>query len=382
MKTPARILKWSLLVSALVVAGLIVYLARRAPAAETVTAVHDVPWLDGKWIRYSPEFARRSNVTFVPVERGALSPVIRVTGTVSFDPERVAAIGARIPGRVRRVFKFPGDEVKAGDALAEVESADLGESQASVVSARARSEAATANEARETQLAEARVSSVRDAELARANASAAKSELIAAEQRVRALGGTAGGEIGILTLRSPIAGRVIEMNVSRGQSVEPSLTAARVADLHRVWIELAVFERELGRIKPGDTVEISPQTNASKVVSGSVAHVGDVINLDTRSAPVRVVVDNAQETLRPGQSVLAHIHVAIADTTLLLPRDAVVSIDGKSTVFVSHDETSVEPRSVEIGAGDEKRVEILSGLEPDERVVVTGVFALKSEIFR
>ncbi|MEO8797027.1 MAG: efflux RND transporter periplasmic adaptor subunit, partial [Polyangiaceae bacterium] len=244
-------------------------------------------------------------------------------------------------------------------------------------------EAATANEARETQLAEARVSSVRDAELAHANASAAKSELVAAEQRVRALGGTAGGEIGVLTLRSPIAGRVIEMNVSRGQSVEPSLTAARVADLSRVWIELAVFERELGRIRPGDTVEISPQTNASKVVSGTVAHVGEVINLDTRSAPVRVVVDNDQEALRPGQSVLAHIHVAMAaDTTLLLPRDAVVSIDGKSTVFVSHDETSVEPRAVEIGAGDEKRVEILSGLEPDERVVVTGVFSLKSEIFR
>ncbi|MDB4993040.1 MAG: Cobalt/zinc/cadmium efflux transporter, rane fusion protein CzcB family, partial [Myxococcaceae bacterium] len=192
-----------------------------------------------------------------------------------------------------------------------------------------------------------------------------------------------GGEVGILQLKSPIAGKVVELKVSRGQSVEPSFTAFRVADLSEVWIELAVFERELGHIRVPDKVEISPQTNAAIVLNGTVAHVGEIIDLETRSAPVRVVTKNVDESLRPGQSVLAKIHTASAPLpSLLLPQGAVTSVDGKPTVFVQHDETSVEPRSVTLGGKDGQMVEIASGLQPGERVVISGVFALKSEIFR
>jgi multidrug efflux pump subunit AcrA (membrane-fusion protein) len=81
--------------------------------------------------------------------------------------------------------------------------------------------------------------------------------------------------------------------------------------------------------------------------------------------------------------VAATIHTsARSEPTLVLPRDAVTSVDGKWTVFVSHDDTSVEPRSVELGRQDGDKVEIAKGLSKGERVVVSGVFALKSEIFR
>lgn len=343
----------------------------------------DVPRLDGKWIRYSPAFTARSKIVFAPCEKGALSPVVTVTGTVSFDPQLVAAIGARIPGRVSRVAKFPGDLVKAGEIVAELESAELGHAQAALLSARAHAEAAVANEKREAHLAEQHVSSQRDAELARATASAAKAEVFAAEQKLRAIGGSPAAEVGILQLTSPIAGKVVELHISRGQSVEPTLTALRVADLSRVWIDLAVFERELGHLRTGDPVDISPQTNADMVVNGKIAHIGDIIDLDTRSAAVRVVVENTDESLRPGQSVIAKIHTVRTTTPApMVPLEALTSIDGKSTVFVAHDETSVEPRTVTLGARDAANVLITAGLQPGERVVVSGVFALKAEIFR
>jgi membrane fusion protein, heavy metal efflux system len=352
-------------------------------AAAFAEPPRDVPVMEGKWIRYSPAFASRSKIEFGTAELSALAPVVNVTGTVTFDPEKVAAVGARISGRVRKIMKFPGDPVKAGDVLAELESAELGHAQSAVLAARAHSEAATANEKRETQLAEARVSSQRDAELARATAASARADLHAAEQRVRALGGNVAGEIGVLAVLSPIPGKIVESNVSRGQSVEPSATLFRVADLDRVWIELAVFERELGHISAGDPVEISPQTKLEVVLKGKVARVGDVIEEKTRSGDVRVVVDNVDGSLRPGQSVLAKINTKTAPAPkILLPRDAVISIDGKPTVFVQHDATSVEPRSVTTGARDGARVEILDGLAAGEKVAVSGVFALKSEIFR
>jgi cobalt-zinc-cadmium efflux system membrane fusion protein len=377
-----RPLAWGLPILGVVVA----IAALRQPTAVAradESPARDVPYLDGQWIRYSDDFAKRAGLEFSAAEASSLSPVVTVTGTVTFDAERMAAIGARIVGRVRAVYKLEGAEVRAGDVLAEIESAELGQAQAAVISARAHAHAAIVNEKRERELSEAHISSGREAELAAATAASARADLVAAEQRVRAFGGTIDGETGILQLRSPIGGKVVERGVARGQSVEPTHTAFRVADLRRVWVQLAVFERELPAVHAGDDVEISPQTDASTTLRGRVAYVGDVLDLETRTAPVRVVVDQPETPLRPGQSVVAKIHTALPlATSLVLPREAVTSVDGKSTVFVVHDATSVEPRTVELGGHDGKRVEVIRGLRIRERVVSAGVFALKSEIYR
>jgi len=363
----------------------VAYFTRSEPKAnaQSTPALRDVPYLDGKWIRYSLEFARRAQIEFSPATEGSLKPMVRVTGTVTFDPERMAAVGSRIAGRVSRLYKIEGDQLKAGDLLAEIESADLGQAQAAVIAARAHAEAATTNEKREAELAEAKISANREAELARAQAVSARADLAAAEQRVRALGGTSDGPTGILRLTTPIAGRVIERNVTRGQSVEATLTAFRVADLSRVWVELAVFEGQLGKIHVGDKVDVVANSGADQPVHGSVSYVGDVIDLGTRTAPVRIVVEQPGSVLRPGQSVSATIHTsAPVSGAISVPLAAVTSVDGKPTVFVEHDELSVEPRSVTLGAEDGDRVEITRGVELAERIAVSGVFALKSEIFR
>jgi membrane fusion protein, heavy metal efflux system len=367
--------------------GAILYWARskNGVSAETKPAGRDVPYLDGKWIRYSAEFAKRAQIETTPVERSSLAPVVSVTGTVTFDPEKMAAIGARISGRVRRIFKLEGDPVKAGDVLAEIESAELGHAQAALVSAKAHAAAATANEKREKELAEARISSYRDAEVATATAASARADLAAAEQRLRALGGDAnvGGTPGILRLATPISGKVIERHVSRGQSVEATHTAFRVADLSSVWVQLAVFERQVSAIRIGDPVDISPQGGGDRKVRGLVSYVGDVIDLESRTAPVRIEVEHPEAPLRPGQSVLARVHTSAPPAaSIVVPRGAVTSVDGKPTVFVAHDALSVEPRAIQLGGQDGDHVEVLTGLEMGERIVTSGVFALKSEIFR
>jgi cobalt-zinc-cadmium efflux system membrane fusion protein len=284
---------------------------------------------------------------------------------------------------VRSVLKLAGDPVKPGDVLAEIESAQLGGAQAALISARAHAEAALANERRERELAQQKISSNRDFELAAAAAASARADLQAAESRVRAMGGKPNGEPGILQLQSPIAGRVVARALSRGQFVEPTLTAFKVADLSRVFVELAVFERDVPSIRPGDAVELTAPGVTSAQLTGRVAYVGDEIELQTKTATVRVIVEQSGSPLRPGQSVQATIHTtARAEPALVLPRDAVTTVDGKPTVFVAHDATSVEPRAVELGRQDGQHVEIANGLREGERVVVTGLFALKSEIFR
>ena len=355
--------------------------AGRAGAAPTSESAL---FLDGERIRYSADYAKRSKLVFASVERSALSPVLNVTGTITFDPERVAAVGARISGRIRHLYQLEGDAIHAGDLLADIESAELGKAQASLVALRARAHAATTNEKREKQLAELGISSKRDAELAWDVAVRARAELSAAEQRVRVMAGTpVGNALGILSVRSPIGGRIIERNVWRGQRIDPTQTLFRVADLSRLWVQLAVFERQIATIRPGNRVDLFPAGAGGETLVGVVDHIGDVIAVDTRTAQVRVVIDHPPIVLRPGQSLLARIHLSVrSGPSLVVPRSSVTNIDGNRTVFVYHAPDGIEPRTVLVGGRDGERVEILSGLRAGENVVTSGVMDLRSHVFR
>src|SRR5262249_15512032 len=163
-----------------------------------------------------------------------------------------------------------------------------------------------------------------------------------------ALGGGEGGRFGVYVVRAPLAGTVVERTISPGQSVEGHLVAYRVANLDYLWIELAVFERNLAAIHKGDPVEVRPLADPGQGLVRTVAYVGDEIDRTTRSASVRVKVDNRPRKLRPGQSVTAGIRTSgPAREALLVPRSAITFVDGKPTVFVAEAEDRVIPTQVD-----------------------------------
>ncbi|HSI02942.1 MAG TPA: efflux RND transporter periplasmic adaptor subunit, partial [Myxococcota bacterium] len=341
-------------------------------------ADNDAPVLDGDNIRFSDAFAKRAAITDEEVKVELVSPVVTVNGTMTFDPRRFVMIGARISGRVRKLVRVQGDEVKEGDLLAEIESAELGRAESSVLSARAKEKVAEADMKRERHLADAHISPERDAEVAQANYEAARAERIAAEQAVTALGGRPSGQIGVLALRSPIAGRVVSAKAARGQVVEPSVTMFEVADLASLWLELHIFERDIAKIRVGDEVAISPMNDDHRVITGKVDHVGDVVDSESRTTEVRVIVDNTKASLRPGESVVARIETTSPATrSLSVSKRAITRVDGQPTVFVLLDKNTVAPRVIELGASDPERVAVKSGLKEGDRVVVGGMFALK-----
>lgn len=348
----------------------------------------DVPRVEGEHIVFSSAFAERIGLRTQPVRQGTMTPVISAVGTVTLDPAHVAAVGARMRGLVRRIHRFEGDAVEAGEVLAEVDSAELGEAQASITMLEAEREAARLNAEREQQLKERRLSTAREAEVANSDFVKYDAMLRAASQRVAALGGAATlrnhAAIGKQALRSPIAGTVIDRHVAVGQSVEADLVGFRIANLDHLWVELAVFEGSLAQMRTGDRVDLHPFGENSRVIPGRIAHVGARIDPDTRSASVRIEVDNQERHLRPGQSVTAEIHSTqdAERTALLVPTSAVVTVDGQNTVFVAESETRVRAVPVTLGVSSGHEHEIKAGLEAGQRVVSKGVFALKSELFR
>ncbi len=355
---------------------------RGKAAPEAGRAAPEVAF-EGSHIRFSEAFANRHAIATVQVVETDVSPTVTVTGAVRSDPRKFAAVGARSAGRVRHVLKIMGDRVKAGDVLADIESADLGRAQAEAEGLRARELAAQSDLKREEQLSAARVTAAREAELAKANHEALRAQRRAAEKAVAALGAEVSGEVGVLKLRSPIAGQVISANVSRGQTIEPSDTLFEIADLSTVWVELVIFERDLDRVHKSDAVEIVPAAGRGETLESTIAQVSDVVDPLSRSALARVEVDNRKGWLRPGQSTTARIRGhASGERALTVPKAAVTFVDGKPTAFLLVSPGLVEPRAVELGADDGDRISVRRGLRAGDSVVSEGLFALKSEIFR
>lgn len=351
--------------------------------AATIPEPRDVPRDDGGAITFSDSYARRIGLTFGKVERGPLTPIVKVMGTVEFDPRRLTAVGTRTTGFVKRVFKLEGDDVRAGEALAEIESADVGQAQANLTTARAAQKAAQANATREAALLRDKLTTARESEEAAATLAARDAALAAAEQALSAMGGEARGPLGLRVLRSPIAGHVVEAAISVGQSVEPHKLAFRVANLDSVWVELDIFERSVGLVRIGDPVEVTPVADAKGPIRGKVAHVGELIDAFSRTTEVRVLVDNREQRLRPGQAVSAVIRLSgRGHEALTVPAESITYVDDTPTLFVATSPNRIVPTKVGLGLTDGAREELLSGPPAGTPVVRGGVFALKSELFR
>jgi len=355
--------------------------------AATPAEAPDTPRVEGERITFSRGFAERAKLKFSPVSRSLLVPVVNAVGTVAFNPEHVAAVGTRLKGLVSRVTKFEGDTVESGAVLAVIESAELGEAQAAVSMLEAEKRAADVNLQREKTLSQKNLTTQREAEVAGVEAERYQLLLGAARQKVAALSGGVGsrpGKLGSHELRAPLKGTIVERHIAPGQSVEGQLVAFRIANLDHLWVELDVFERNLSKIHVGDRVELSPLAAQSEIFEGRVARVGAVIDLETRSAPIRVEVDNRDRKLRAGQAVNARIHAARGgeQQSTLLPSSAITFVDGKSTVFVKSGENAVRVAKLEVGTTNGPETEVISGVNPGDEVVSEGVFALKSELFR
>ena len=198
---------------------------------------------------------------------------------------------------------------------------------------------------------------------------------------MKAFGGD--GAFGLFVLRTPIGGHVVEHHIAPGQSVDSNVVAYKVANLDHLWIELSVFERDIGSVRVGDDVEVTPLAQPTQKIEGRVAHVGEVIDPTTRRTAVRVTVDHPKHHLRVGQSVHATIRSAAAEReALLIPQTSVIHVDGKPSVFIAEGENGAKAVVVRLGGTDGTRVEVLEGVEPGQLVASAGVFALKSELFR
>jgi membrane fusion protein, heavy metal efflux system len=334
----------------------------------------------------------KNPIKVAPAELARIAGDLRVVGTVAFHEDHYAVVGPLVPGRVSRLAAGVGDQVHRGEVLAEIESADVGQARADLVAAKARYTAADANLRRESELADKRISSERERELAHAQWVTEQAGVRAATMRLRAIGLSEAdiGNIerrdlaGRVPIRAPIGGTVIERKVTLGQAVERATDAFKIADTSLVWVSLDLYEKDLSRVHVGQQVEIWTESRPGETFRGKVAFIVPEIDEATRTAKVRLEFANPKGLLEAGQLVTARI---VADQlrdvaeVLAVPRSAVEQLEGKMVVFVETG-NGFERRNVLTGTSGGAQIEIRQGLALGERVAIEGAFLLKSELLR
>jgi cobalt-zinc-cadmium efflux system membrane fusion protein len=174
----------------------------------------------------------------------------------------------------------------------------------------------------------------------------------------------------------------VRRSITLGETVTAGDSSAKVlftiVDDSVVWADIAVYKQDISRVRIGAPVAL--KSDAGDIMAQStVAFVLPVIDEVSRTATARVIVDNSDRTLTPGQFVIADLSVGNAAEVLRVPQSAVQLVEDRPSVFVPVD-GGFAPRAVMVGTTAGGYVEIKTGLEEDELYVSEGAFTLKAQL--
>lgn len=341
-------------------------------AGEPAEAGHD----QEGFVAMTPARLQAAGVRTERLQAGTLDGEILAQATVTAPPEGRALLTARADGAVVRIMKRLGDAVGAGETVVLLDSRDAAGFVAARNAAAARERASHAAWLREQRLFAARITARQDMEAAEAAHDEAETELRRTQAAVQVAGVTGDGRY--LAVRSPISGRITEVDTQLGAYVSAGAELFNVADPRRIQIDAAVPSTDAQRIRPGDRAIV--ELPGGGTVEAVVRSATPALNPESRTATVVLQPAGIPAGLTQGQAVRARI-VPRGNVVsgIVVPEEAVQQVEGRDMVFVQA-EGGFQAVPVSVGQRTGGRVQILSGLRPGQIIVTQGAFVLKSEL--
>jgi cobalt-zinc-cadmium efflux system membrane fusion protein len=344
---------------------------------------------------------RNAGITVAAAETLLRAEQTQAPGIIALDERRTARIGSLVEGILLETTAEVGDRVKAGQVLATMHSTVVHEAWAGYRKAiaerrRLDKELAFTDAAHERarRLYGDKAISLQEVQRAEADRVAAeealdvgRTEVRRREEELEHLGITNAedptGESGEqIPVKTPTGGVVLERLVTPGTAVTPGAPLYVVSDLTALWALVEIDESLLSHVRSGQSLELRVAAYPDEAFSAVVALVGDVVNTKTRRVTVRCTLKNNDGRLKPQMYTMAVIREKEPRPMIVVPSDAIQSIDGRPTVFVAEPGGRFRPRTIETGQALEGQVEARSGLHAGERIVVSGSFVLKSELLK
>ncbi len=308
-----------------------------------------------------------------------------------------AQVGSLVQGRVRAVLVTVGDFVHEGQELMHIEGLEVGAIKSNFIKAKAQLKFARANYERQKTLLEQKVGSQKAFLETQSEYDKALAEFNAEDKRIHSIGLTDDDLLkfveyaslekndhsgGVLPIRTPIAGTVVERNVVIGQLVDASTTAFKIVNTSTLWADGQVYERDVPTLTGKPEVTLTVTAFPGEEFRGKVIYVSPVVDEHTRTITIRASIPNRHGRLKP--QMFGELHVPTGGTTegLIVPAESVHKDNAETYVFVATSDTTFEQRNVSLGVSFDSMVEVKAGLKPRERVVAQGSFQLKSELMK
>src|SRR5271157_1962062 len=314
----------------------------------------------------------------VTVESRKIVDEINVNGVITPDVNRSVAVLSLSGGRVVDIKARLGDDVPKGQLLLQIHSPDLAaafsdyqKAQADELLAHKQLERSEALYERGATIAK------KDLEAAQNADDKAQVDVKTARDRIHVLGGDPDHISPILDIRSPVSGTIVEQNVTGAagvRSLDNTPNLFTIADLSRVWVLCDLYEDTISKVHLDDIAEVRLNAYPDRLFHGRVSNISRVLDPNTRSAKVRIELDNPGRLMRSGMFVTAELHSGERRERPVLPTSAVVRLHDKDWVFMHLGGNQFRRMEVQIGppAGD-KIQQILAGVKIDDKVVANAL---------
>lgn len=317
------------------------------------------------------------------IEMQAIPPT-RLNGKLTWNEDSTVRVFTPFAGRVERILVQAGQTVAKGQPLAVIASPEFGQAQAQARRAETDHALAMKDLARMRELEQHGVAARKDLQAAEAEAERAQAEHERARALLKLYGNGRTGVDQAYTLTSPIAGVVVERNINPGQELRPDQMVSNSPPLFVVtnpaslWAVLDASERDLAVLRIGKRIRVSTPAYRDERFPARVEAVADFLDPTTRTVKVRARIDNPARKLKGEMFVTAETETeAVGDQELLVPTRAVYFYRNQHYLFINLGDGRYERREVRTGDVRGDHIEILSGLQERENVVIEGSLMLQ-----
>jgi len=310
-------------------------------------------------------------------ETRSLPTQVLANGTVSPDVNRTIHVTSLGGGRVVDLKVKLGDNVNKGQTLLVISSPDLAGALSDYQKAKVDEVLAHKALDRAQMLFDRGAIAAKDLETAQDAEDKAKVDVETSDHHVRVLGADPAHPGPLIELKAPLSGTIVEQNIAGFEGVKsldntPNLFT--IADLGEVWIVSDIFENDLGEVHLGDSAEIRLNAFPDRVFKGKVADISRVLDPNTRSAKVRIVLGNADGALRPGMFAVATFRSRKLTERVVVPSTAIMRLHDKDWVFRKEGDKRFRKVVVQAdGLAPDGMQEIRDGVKPGEELVTNAL---------
>lgn len=359
--------------------------AEKSSSSDTPPSISEAKQVN--LVKLSDKEMNELNIQIVQVSSNALNYSISVPGVVFPAPNHVSIISTPIDGRVSSIKTQEGQVVRKGQQMFSIESLEFGNMVSEYLQAVSEETFQTSRLERLTQLVDQTISSKSELDRARSDYQRAKTTVIAAVSKLKAVGvsekeinafKTAEDIDPTLKIYSPIDGIMDQRSVELGQAVNALQMLARVLDISQVLVRGYVSPEDARYINAGDSVKIMRRQNETFEMKAVVTSVNPGLDENNRSVVINILLQTKDSWPKPGENLHLSIVSSSEIDVLSIPVEALTYEGNDPIVFVQINKSTYEKRKVDVLEFRDKFAVIRNGLHKNERLASSQIFSLKA----